>query len=147
MPPDGFSDLVNLKNLYLNNNQIKEIPDGFSNFVNLQNFILSNNQIKEIPDGFSNLVNLKNLYLNNNQIKKIPISLINLRNLRIFHYDNNEIENVNPIIQRFLNRINNQGGNIHNVYIDGQNVHTSSIQNCIKKSIIKIFSSTIYEYI
>ena len=140
MPPDSLCNFINLRELSLYDNQIKEIPDSFSNLVNLQHLSLSNNQIKKIPYSFSNLVNLQKLWLGNNQIKEIPISIINLRRLSIFKIDNNPIEIVNPIVQRFLDRINNRGGNIYNVYDNRQNVHTSSIQQSIKKSIINILS-------
>jgi hypothetical protein len=62
-----------------------------------------------------------------------------LRNLDTFTYQNNPIENLlNPIINRFVQRIKNRGGNIHNLYTDTQNVHSSSIQQSIKDSIYNL---------
>ena len=47
---------------------------------------------------------------------------------------------MNPIIQRFIDSIYNI--NNHNLYDDGQNVHMSSIQYSIKKSIINLLKDT-----
>jgi cellobiose-specific phosphotransferase system component IIC len=55
----------------------------------------------------------------------------------IFHYINNEIV-MNPIIQRFINRQMNI--NNHELYNNGQNIHTSSIQESIKQSIINLLN-------
>ena len=89
---------------------------------------------------FFNINNLREIDISYNQIKEIPISIINLRRLNKFYCGGNPIENLNPIVRRFLYMIQNRGGNIHNVYSDSQNVHTSSIQKCIKESLIKILS-------
>ena len=54
-------------------------------------------------------------------------------------YEDNPIENLlNPVINRFIRRIENRGGNIHNLYTDNQNVHSSSIQQSIKDSIYNL---------
>jgi hypothetical protein len=49
-------------------------------------------------------------------------------------YSNNPLE-LSPQIARFINRINNIQTNQLNVYANGQNVHDSNIQLCIKDSI------------
>ena len=51
----------------------------------------------------------------------------------------NPVKFLHVIVNRFLDRIMNGGGSIHNVYNNGENVHTNSIQKCVKESIIKIF--------
>ena len=141
--PNNFTNLVNLKRLDISYNKIKEIPYSFCNLINLQELDLSNNEIKEIPNNFSNFIHLKMLFLENNQIMYIPISIMSLKNLITFYHHDNQIENINPIIQRFLQRINDRGQNIHNIYNDKQNIHASSIQKSVKDSIIKIFSCDI----
>jgi hypothetical protein len=45
---------------------------------------------------------------------------------------------MNPIIQRFIDRHRNI--NNHGLYKDGQNIHTSSIQQSIKESIMNILN-------
>ena len=47
---------------------------------------------------------------------------------------------MNPIIQRFIDRINNIKN--HNLYNDGQNVHASSVQQSIGESIINLLKDT-----
>jgi hypothetical protein len=76
-----------------------------------------------------------------NKIKELPLEIINLRNLTHFKYGLNPIENLlNPLINRFIRRIENRGGNIHNLYTDTQNVHSSSIQQSIKDSIYNLMN-------
>ena len=45
--PKEIGNLVNLQELYLNNNQITTIPKEIGNLVNLQEFDLSNNRITD----------------------------------------------------------------------------------------------------
>jgi hypothetical protein len=80
------------------------------------------------------------LVATHNQIKELPLEITNLRNLDTFTYQNNPIENLlNPLINRFIQqRMVNGGGNIHNLYNDTQNVHSSSIQQSIKDSIYNL---------
>jgi Leucine-rich repeat (LRR) protein len=121
------------------NNQIKEIPKEIQYLTQLKELYVSGNQIKELPKEIQYLVQLKFFYLSSNQIKELPLEITNLRNLDTFTYLNNPIENLlNPIINRFVQRIKNRGGNIHNLYTDNQNVHSSSIQQSIKDSIYNL---------
>ena len=137
--PQEIQYLTQLQILYLSDNQITEIPQDIRYLAQLQELNLYNNQITKIPKDIRYLVQLQELYLSYNLITEIPLEIINLRNLQIFEHSGNPIENLlNPIIQRFLTRIDDMGGNIHNLYNDGQNVHSSSIQQSIKQSIINL---------
>jgi len=137
--PKEIQHLTQIQELYLSSNQIKEIPKEIQYLTQLQELALYDNQIEEIPKEIQYLTQLQELYLYNNQIKEFPFEITNLRNLTIFHCSNNQIENLlNPIINRFIQRIKNRGGNIHNLYTDTQNVHTSSIQQSIKDSIYNL---------
>ena len=83
-------ELYNLKELWLNNNQLREIPKELGNLVNLKTLSLHNNQLTEIPKELfktGNLLNLKILSLYNNQIKEIPKELENKPGLRICKFD------------------------------------------------------------
>jgi Leucine-rich repeat (LRR) protein len=130
---------VNIIYLDCSENQLKEIPKEIGNLINLQKFNCFHNQLNELPKEIGNLINLQYFYCYDNQLKDLPIEIINCRNLRYFNYHNNEII-MNPIIQRFINRMNNIKN--HNLYNDGQNVHTSSVQQSIKESIINLLKDT-----
>jgi hypothetical protein len=85
------------------------------------------------------LIQLRELWIYGNQIKEIPLEICHLIQLEYFSYHNNPIENLlNPIIQRFINRIENRNKQIKNVYNDSQNVHSSSIQQSVKSSIYNL---------
>ena len=50
-------DLINLKKLYLDNRQLKEIPKEIGSLINLQTLYLHDNKLEEIPKELDNLVN------------------------------------------------------------------------------------------
>jgi hypothetical protein len=137
--PKGIGQLINLQTFYCSNNQIKEIPKEIGQLTNLQTFYCSNNQIKEIPVEIGQLINLRNFNCCTNQIKEIPIQITNLNRLKWFNFSDNEIEYISPIVQRFINRLEERG-NVQKVYNDAQNVHNHNIQKCIVDSIYKIIS-------
>jgi hypothetical protein len=160
--PEEIRYLEQLKNLVLSNNKIKEIPKEIQYLTQLQELRLfankivkipteikyltqllvldiSYNNIVEIPQEIQYLIQLRVLYINRNKIKELPLEITNLKNLDIFMYEDNPIENLlNPIIYRFIQRIGNRGGTVHNLYTDTQNVHSSSIQQSIKDSIYNL---------
>jgi len=137
--PKEIKYLTQLKKLYVSSNQIKEIPKEIKYLTQLEVLDLSQNQLINIPNEIQYLTQLQILYLSVNKIKELPLEIINLRNLIHFKYGLNPIENLlNPLINRFITRIQNRGGNIHNLYNDTQNVHSSSIQQSIKDSIYNL---------
>ena len=116
--------------------EFKNFDDIFDeNQLNIKYLDCSNNQLTELPIEICHLINLRWFNCSYNQLTNIPIEIINCRNLRYIYYIGNEII-MNPIIQRFIDRIRNI--NNHNLYIDNQNVHSSSIQESVKKSIINL---------
>ena len=137
--PKEIQYLTQLKNLDLSQNQIKEILKEIQYLTQLQELAFSHNQIKEIPKEIQYLTQLETPVLSNNQIKELPLEITNLRNLITLQYAGNPIENLlNPIINRFIQRDENRGGYIYNLYNDTQNVHSSSIQQSIKDSIYNL---------
>jgi Leucine-rich repeat (LRR) protein len=135
--PKEIQFLTHLTVLYLSYNKIKEIPKEIQFLTQLTILYLSYNEIEKIPKEIQFLTQLTYLYLYNNQIIDLPLEIINLRNLIDFYYYNNPIENLlNPIINRFINRIKNK--QIYNIHNDTQNVHLSSIQQSIKESIFNL---------
>ena len=154
--PEEIKDLIQLKQLILNNNQITKIEklenltqlsvlsfmnnkiikiEGLENLILLSGLFLSNNQIIKI-EKIQNLRKLEWLYLNNNQIIQIPLTITNLQRLQYFNYTNNQIEYIPPQVTRFLNTM--KEGN--QIYADIQNVHNHNIQEGIRKGIEYISS-------
>jgi hypothetical protein len=120
----------NIQTLYLDSNQITKIENLPAN---LQTLYLTNNQIIKI----GNLPrNLQILYLHINQITELPLSLLELRHLNVFYHTGNPIGYYHPLVQRWLERLNNGviGGN-NKVYSDGQNIHNSNIQKSFRNSL------------
>ena len=120
----------NLLTLYLEKNQITKIENLSEN---LQTLYLEKNQITKIGNLPSSI---RNLWLHNNQILELPLSLLELRHLTAFKYCYNPIENIHPLVQRWLDRLNRGtiGGN-NKVYSDGQNIHNSTIQKSFRESL------------
>jgi Leucine-rich repeat (LRR) protein len=79
--PKEIQKLTNLKTIELNENEIQIIPKEFFELKNLKKIDLSKNIIEVIPDEISKLVKLEELDLPNNQIKVLPASFGQLKKL------------------------------------------------------------------
>ena len=101
--PKEIGNLINLKYLQINDNQIEEIPKEIGNLINLRGLNLSYNKIKEIPKELGNLINLRFLYLSSNQIKLIPKELGNLINLKELHFYDNQIKEIPRKLGNLIN--------------------------------------------
>jgi Leucine-rich repeat (LRR) protein len=119
----------NLQTLYLFDNQITKIE----NLPNsLQILWLHSNQITKIENLSENL---HTLYLFDNQILELPLSLLELRHLNRFNHYDNPIENIHPLVQRWLDRLNRRTNDNNKVYSDKQNIHNSTIQKSFRNSL------------
>jgi Leucine-rich repeat (LRR) protein len=119
---------------------------------NLEELFLRHNRITYIPTELSELENLNEFVIETNQITELPIEIVNLENLTYFQYHDNPIDNLlNPVIQRFIQRFNNNYRHTHTLYTDSQNIHASSIQQHTKDSIYNLIKqmekSYDYDYI
>uniref|UniRef100_A0A6C0E8W5 Uncharacterized protein n=1 Tax=viral metagenome TaxID=1070528 RepID=A0A6C0E8W5_9ZZZZ len=130
-----FDKLINLQQLFLGNNELTEIKENtFCRLTNLNTLSLRNNKLTEIKENtFGRLTNLGYLDVSNNKLKSLPLSILNCRRLHSLRYLGNTIVTVDIRIQRFINRMKNY--NNHGIFNDSQNVHSSSIQESVKKSI------------
>lgn len=89
-----LSDLINLKELYLSDNQINDIS-SLSSLIYLEVLFLHINQIIDVSP-LNTLTCLKRLCLADNQITDIsPLS--NLINLEYLHLSRNQITNISPL--------------------------------------------------
>jgi len=140
----------NLQTLYLYNNQITKIANLSSSIQilwlhsnritkienlpeNLQTLYLPNNLITKIGNLHRNL---QFLDLNSNRITELSLSLLELRHLNVFYHTGNPIENIHPLVQRWLERLDRGmiDGN-SKVYSDGQNIHNFTIQKSFRNSL------------
>lgn len=101
----SLSGLVNLKSLYLNNNNFSgEFPASLSGLHRLKIIVLAGNQISgPVPDSLLNLSRLYMLYLQDNRFTgKIPP--LNQASLRFFNVSNNQLSGeipATPALVRF----------------------------------------------
>jgi len=80
IPPE-IGNLVNLKRLYLYDNQFTSLPPEIGNLVNLSELYLNGNQLTSLPPEIGNLENLWDLNLSGNQLASIPPEIGSLVNL------------------------------------------------------------------
>ncbi|KAJ8924274.1 hypothetical protein NQ315_007066 [Exocentrus adspersus] len=95
---DAFFGLHDLKELYLNNNNITAIPNPcFKDLTSLTHLNLGGNKLTSFNFGtFDNLVSLEVLDISNNNFKELPqYTLHSLRVLTHLFFENNEISNIN----------------------------------------------------
>jgi len=81
--PNEINNLINLKELYLNNNNITIIPNEVYTLNKLKILNLSYNNITNISIYIKNLILLEYLYLNNNNINNVPKEIYTLNKLKI----------------------------------------------------------------
>jgi len=83
--------LSNIRELFLNNNELTTIPDGISELHALEKLNLSHNKLSNIPAEIGRLYLLKELDLSDNYISTIPMELGNLYNLETISLANNPL--------------------------------------------------------
>lgn len=69
---EGFSTLVNLRNLHFANNKIRKITEGISCLTALESLELGFNRVRNI-DNLSPNKSLKHLWLGKNKIEEIKV--------------------------------------------------------------------------
>ncbi|KAM0680769.1 hypothetical protein GINT2_001042 [Glugoides intestinalis] len=92
-----FDGLVNLIELSLVNNNIKELqPNLFNNLQKLEYLNLTSNKLTEFPSCvFDGLVNLKSLWLEDNNIKELQPNIFNnLQKLESLNLSNNKLTEI-----------------------------------------------------
>mmetsp|Transcript_12367 Transcript_12367/g.15381 ORF Transcript_12367/g.15381 Transcript_12367/m.15381 type:complete len:295 (-) Transcript_12367:24-908(-) len=94
-----FLSMVNLKALYLSNNQISHIPDEINQLTQLRVLHLNNNHIKAIPSTISRLTALTSLHIAGNKISVLPEEISNMKQLQKLSLEDNEFPfSLNAII-------------------------------------------------
>lgn len=158
----NIGNFKNLEYLYLMNNRICRIPSEIGRITTLKELILEDNCLESLPDTIGDLTALTELNVGNNyylsaiprsigrcaslvkfntmdnRLTRLPVEIVQCRRLTEIRTEGNEIT-LDPIIQRFIDGRNNVRNHV-GLYNDGQNVHTSSIQASIKKSILNLLN-------
>jgi Leucine-rich repeat (LRR) protein len=133
------NELIKLKDypllqfLCASTNKITELGD----YPLIQKINCSNNLITRIPEYRT----LSELDCSNNLITSLP-NILEWRYLQSIEYRGNEIDYIPPNVVRFINRLNRNMKNKHNlaVFNDSQNVHNHQIQESIRESIQKVIN-------
>ncbi|NXP21917.1 ERBIN protein, partial [Scytalopus superciliaris] len=89
--PDGFSQLLNLTQLYLNDAFLEFLPANFGRLTKLQILELRENQLKILPKTMSRLTQLERLDLGSNEFTEVPEVLEQLSGLKEFWMDGNRL--------------------------------------------------------
>jgi Leucine-rich repeat (LRR) protein len=93
--PSTFVNLVNLKELYINDDKYFQFDKNIPILMNLPNLIslhVENDGLTSLPKDVFRLSHLESLYLNNNQFKNIPIELKELKTLKYLDLHDNKFK-------------------------------------------------------
>jgi Leucine-rich repeat (LRR) protein len=91
--PTSFKNLVNLEELYLNNDKYLNLERSIpvlSELPSLKALHLEYDGLKALPKNISRLTHIESLYLNYNNFKQIPPVLQGLENLKYIDFHNNK---------------------------------------------------------
>jgi Leucine-rich repeat (LRR) protein len=100
-----MKSLSKLEVLYLNDEKqfdLEKNMDILSSLPMLKELHLENDNLKSLPKKFDKLDSLELLYLNNNQLKELPKQIMSLQHLQYLDLKDNQI---NPNLPE-LNNIN-----------------------------------------
>ncbi|XP_067123576.1 toll-like receptor Tollo [Centruroides vittatus] len=109
---DAFSDLINLKIVYLFFNQIEHLPPNLlRNNKLLEEFSCSFNKISTLPTGiFDGLSELRELHLGENRLENLPVNIFqNLSSLQNLDLSGNRLTFLHESIFLPLTRLTNLG--------------------------------------
>src|SRR6266700_1110097 len=90
LPPELWQ-LINLHELYLDNNQLSQLPPEIGQLTNLQTLVIHHNQLSQLPPELWLLANLQKLYLDYNQLSQVPSEIGQLANLQERRLDLNQL--------------------------------------------------------
>jgi Leucine-rich repeat (LRR) protein len=92
--PVEIFQLMELRELKLNNNSINQIPENIYKLNYLQRLFVNNNKLVELPQRIGTLKNLVILELNRNRIEKLPPEIGLLNNLEELSLWDNELSGI-----------------------------------------------------
>ena len=89
--PHQLSNLVHLQTLHLQFNKLEALPVAVCGVKSLIRLNLDNNSISLVPTEVSELVQIQELYLSWNQLDSLPPSITELASLKELHLSNNSL--------------------------------------------------------
>ena len=90
--PNELCTLINLRELYLDNNKLESLSDNICNLTNLKELHLVGNKLTSISKEISRMTNLTLLDLCDNKLTEVPIELSKMKNLKELSLEVNNIE-------------------------------------------------------
>jgi internalin A len=101
--PDRITELINLKILVLNNNNIQSLSPKIGNLKNLHTFLVGKNRLIEVPKEIGLLTSLQILDLSHNNLTGLPKEIGSLKNLERLFINANEIAELPSEIGKLQN--------------------------------------------
>ena len=126
--------LQTLKELFISQNNLIIIPQELENLNNLIYLDFSQNNLQTFPTIFTNMKHLQVLNMNDNNITSINDNIINAVNLKQIIFDDYNVLEFSENALKFIQNIMDN----KNVINDVQNIHSSSVQQNLIKSIDNI---------
>uniref|UniRef100_A0A8C0JDF5 Scribble planar cell polarity protein n=1 Tax=Chelonoidis abingdonii TaxID=106734 RepID=A0A8C0JDF5_CHEAB len=96
--PDTLGALPNLRELWLDRNQLSALPPELGNLRRLVCLDVSENKLEQLPNEISGLVALSDLLLSQNLLECIPAGIGQLKQLSILKVDQNRLAEVTESI-------------------------------------------------
>ena len=162
LPPNVFSKMIGLEEIYLYKNRLENICDNnssifdnmkhlkfldiHSNYLTIFNIftempildslLLSYNQIQYI-NGLDKCYNLTNLDLNNNKIMDFPSDILKLKKLKTLNLQNNDLNGIPNTLGLMNNlvRLNIEGNPLKRLVGKMRNCSTEELKNYLKSRI------------
>jgi signal transduction histidine kinase/CheY-like chemotaxis protein len=118
--PQTVTQLSNLQQLHLDNNQIRSLPLTVKNLTKLEQLWLGGNSLRQLPIELGQLTSLTELHLGRNLIYQVPSELSNLKNLVSLNLSYNHLTDIPPQILdlRQLETLNLEGNTRNEIVTD-----------------------------
>lgn len=99
--PSALGQLSQLQQLYLQDNQLTTLPSALGQLSQLKELLLSNNRLSALPETIGRLSQLQYLFLSNNRISVLPETIGQLSQLRLLYLDNNQLTSLPKAMGQF----------------------------------------------
>lgn len=125
--PPSIGNLSQLKELHVNENNLKILPDSLCRLCDLEVLKLTGNQLQVLPDDFGEIRSLKIFYCDENRLVKLPLTLGLLSKLQVMELEDNSLviiqEGIGQLRSlKIFNVSNNKLEKIHDSFGDLENL-------------------------